>query len=368
MKNGWKQGSFLFQVMVAVFFLTGNVFAAVTNDLDQGMQYLQDKQYQKALPLIQKAADEGNVKAMYQMGELYSCNCDFYDPDKAVYWYRKAADHGNTDAFVQMGKLYFSKLDDDRAARYFWEGATAGNATAQQHLGMFCKNGWGVQSPEPALAVEWFKKSAENGCALGMVSYAEMLFQGIGVERNDWEAVKWFEKASQLKVEHASVLLAYMKELGRGTPRDLQGAIAIYTQFARQHALAAYRLGRLYERGEGVSKDMDKALDLYVEARHIVSPGIASSASYEAALRLGQCYANGIHVPKDEEKALKYFYLAKEGGLHEAFYHIGEFYEAGRFVRQDKPTAIKWYVLAEKAGHPQAAEKIRMLVSSSAQK
>jgi len=368
MKNGSRHRYLLSLVMVTVFLLTGSVFAVASDDFEKGMHYFQNKQYQQALPLIQKSAEEGNAQAMYQMGELYSYHGDIANPDKAIYWYQKAAENGETRAFVQLGQFYFSKGDETKAARYFWEGATAGNAMAQQRLGMLCKNGWGVQASNPVLAANWLKKSAEKGCALAMVGYAEMLIQGEGVERNDWEAVKWLEKASQSNLEHASVLLAYMKELGRGTPRDIEGAIRIYTQFADQHALAAYRLGRLYERGENIPKDINRALDCYTKATHIVSPGMASSASYDAALRLGQWYANGIHVPKDEEKALKYFHMATKGDLHEAFYHIGEFDEEGRFVSQNKPMAIKWYVLAEKAGHPQAAERIQSLIKNSAKK
>ena len=60
-------------------------------------RYIHAKDYVKALPLCQKAADAGDPDAMYDSGRLYQDGKGVArDYDKAREWYQKAAGAGNT--------------------------------------------------------------------------------------------------------------------------------------------------------------------------------------------------------------------------------------------------------------------------------
>jgi hypothetical protein len=60
--------------------------------------------------------------------------------------------------------------------------------------------------------------------------------------------------------------------------------------------------GRRYQHGEGVPRDLDKAVRLYCKA--------AQKGDVEAQYFLGYLYANGTGVPRDEELAAAWLHLA----------------------------------------------------------
>ena len=64
----------------------------------------------KAIEFYTKAANKGDIAAMYRLGEIYSCTknevWNFYT---AIKWYKKAADLGHTDAkrIYNLNKAFF---------------------------------------------------------------------------------------------------------------------------------------------------------------------------------------------------------------------------------------------------------------------
>ena len=64
------------------------------------------KDYEQAVYLYRKAADQGNAKAQYNLGLMYEGGKGVAKDDKqAVDWYRKAADQGNEDAKQALEEL-----------------------------------------------------------------------------------------------------------------------------------------------------------------------------------------------------------------------------------------------------------------------
>ncbi len=75
----------------------------------------------------------------------------------------------------------------------------------------------------------------------------------------------------------------------------------------RRHALAATYLASMYARGEGVSKDAARAIELYERAINWGDP--------LAAYNLAASYHSGNHgIPQDRQKSKRYFLKAKEMG------------------------------------------------------
>lgn len=69
-------------------------------------------------------------------------------------------------------------------------------------------------------------------------------------------------------------------------------------------------LGRLYELGHGVQKDIKKAINLYREA--------AAKGNRVAQYYLGTCYEVGRGVPWDIDQAIRHYELAADNGLENA--------------------------------------------------
>ena len=71
------------------------------------------------------------------------------------------------------------------------ETAEKGDAPAQFNLGLSYANGLGVTKDEVE-AVKWYRKAAEKGNAEAQLNLGVMYANGLGVEEDDVEAYKWF--------------------------------------------------------------------------------------------------------------------------------------------------------------------------------
>ncbi|WP_425283453.1 tetratricopeptide repeat protein [Acinetobacter boissieri] len=66
---------------------------------------------------------------------------------------------------------------------------------AQTNLGLAYKVGQGV-SKSPTLAIDWFKKAAEQGNPIAQYNLGVMLLDGIGTNQNRSQGIKWLRQAA----------------------------------------------------------------------------------------------------------------------------------------------------------------------------
>ena len=102
----------------------------------------------------------------------------------------------------------------------------------------------------------------------------------------------------------ANELLDADNALMRG---DYPAAAKILEELANAgNVIAMVRLANLYHRGEGVERDMDKAVAMYLSA--------AESGHPEAQFNLGNMYLLGKGLPQDEDWAITFYRLAAKQG------------------------------------------------------
>jgi len=125
------------------------------------------------------------------------------------------------------------------------------------------------------------KSDAEGGNAMAQAQYAQILQIGNGVEKNEAEAAKWYQKAADAGNDYAQANLGVFYQTGGcGVQKDLQKAKEMYEKSAAQgNAYAQYCLARLYEDGTGVKKDAQKASEWYGKA---AKGGMAAAQSVYA--------------------------------------------------------------------------------------
>ena len=112
-------------------------------------------------------------------------------------------------------------------------------------------------------------------------------------------------------------------------------------------AQAQFDLARMYETGDGVNKDLQKAVTWYLKA--------AQQGLSEARFYLGWMYANGIGVRQNYFTAAKYYRMAATFDNHtEAQFRMGELHFNGRGTEHDYGKAIQYYTLAASKGHAAA--------------
>ncbi|HEY5715449.1 MAG TPA: tetratricopeptide repeat protein [Psychromonas sp.] len=115
---------------------------------------------------LQKA-EQGEVDAQYQLGEMYYSGTGVaQDYKAAAKWYQKAAQQGNTKAQFQLGEMYYSGTgvtqNYEAAAKWYREAALQGDARAQFKLAFIYCTGEGV-TQNPKLAYMWANLSEYNG-------------------------------------------------------------------------------------------------------------------------------------------------------------------------------------------------------------
>lgn len=128
------------------------------------------------------------------------------------------------------------------------------------------------------------------------------------------------------------------------------------------HAIAQWKLGRMYAEGDGVPHDDLRAFKYF--QRIVIDHGDDNPSQPQARfvanayVELGQYYRDGIPnstVKADPARARNMFaYAASYFGDPEAQYNLGRLYLSGTGVRRDTKQAVRWFVLAANKGHYEA--------------
>jgi TPR repeat protein len=192
--------------------------------------------------------------------------------------------------------------------------------------------------------IQALKTKAEGGDAQAQYNLGVCLYNGIGVEKNHVEAVKWYRKAAEQDDPLAQFNLGYCYENADGVLKDEVAAVEWYRKAAEQNnARAQVNLGSCYAEGTGVPKDDVEAVKWYRKAAEQNVP--------QAQFALGVCYENGGGLRKDDVEAVKWYRKAAEQNLAPAQFNLGNGYHNGIGVEKDDVEAAKWYRKAAEQGN-----------------
>ncbi|MDR1923824.1 MAG: sel1 repeat family protein [Planctomycetaceae bacterium] len=196
--------------------------------------------------------------------------------------------------------------------------------------------------------------AAEKNIPEGQYLYGLCYFHGIGVDKDEKEAVTWWRKAAEQNYAAAQYWLGYCYAHGTGVSKDEKEAVTWVRKAAEQnYAAAQFNLGGCYAFGTGVSKDEKEAVTWVRKA---------AEQNYVAAqFRLGFCYSKGTGVSKDEEEAVTWYRKAAEQNYAAAQCILGLCYAFGTGVSKDDKEAVTWLQRAEDQGHAEAKELQRQL-------
>jgi TPR repeat protein len=240
---------------------------SVARWLAEAQHYLDAKDYDKALPLLQKAADAGDPAAIFNLGLLYKNGQGVpQDYSKARPFFQKAAEAGNAAAMYNLGRLYMYGLgiDKDYTKAYEWyqKGAAAGDSYAINGLGVLFRYGDGV-SQDYGKARELFQKAVDAGNPLGMLNLGLLYESGAGVVQDYGKASALYQKAVDAGNSEGMNYLGWLYQHGRGVVQDYDKARQLYEKSADAgNSQAMARLGWMYEQGKGVAQDYGKAREL----------------------------------------------------------------------------------------------------------
>ena len=123
--------------------------------------------------------------------------------------------------------------------------------------------------------------------------------------------------------------------------------------------IAEYELGKSYFEGNGVDKDLSKAIQWFQKS--------ANSGIDDAQYTLAFLFSEGVYLQKDLKKAANWFELAARQGHAESQYRLGLLYSKGQGIEKNISLAFAWFAFAEKGGKMESRlELIQLRKSMSA--
>jgi TPR repeat protein len=165
----------------------------------QAKTFLETQQFEKAVPLLNQAAELGSAEAQYNLGYCYQAGVVVEKNLKtAIEWYSKSAEQGFNDALYQLMMAY--------------------------------GNGDGVEQ-DPKKAFSYALKCAENNDGTCMWNVVNCYYSGIGVEKNIDKMLQWAVRLGKLEnpenlsksgyITSIRLQIAYMYRDGKDVKQDI---------------------------------------------------------------------------------------------------------------------------------------------------
>lgn len=254
----------------------------------------------KAMEWYQKAYEcrgEAAESAAARLATLYE---EQENIDKAIEWYQKIYElHGELagKAANSIGVIMDEQNDAEKAFDWFLKGAEEGFDTAMVNLGDMYRTGRGV-SKDLRKAKEWFEKAWEfHGKWAGSAAY--QLAKVYLEQRKMEKRLEWLNKGAEAGYDEAMLDLGLSYDGENPSAENLAKAMEWYQKAYAAHGRGAEEATFLIALAYDKQEQPEKAFDWYEKS--------AEAGTDIAMLRLALAYERGRGVPKNREKAIEWF-------------------------------------------------------------
>lgn len=274
------------------------------------------RNYEKARYWLERANEQSRPEAPGLLGNLYDNGFGVpEDAAKAAEYFKQGAEKNDAYALFYLGYFYQSgrgvAKDYAKAIEMYQRASELGNSDAMGNLGVLYSTGNGVPK-DFAKAAELFQKASDKGNELATANLASLYEKGNGVPQDYDRAFKLYKKAEAMgNCCYVPLCNCYLN--GHGTERNFDLAL--------QYAIGAYEKG-------GVSKEQTgKNLIIIANNAKANEPGYNRVPLYTRAIELGSVdamlalahmYESGDGVAQDLDKAESYYKDAARAGNKEA--------------------------------------------------
>jgi len=308
----------------------------------------------KAIQNYKEAAEQGDIKAMRCLGEIYSFTPA--NESEKIRWYTKAARQGDCISQYKLGLFYRSEKEYAKAIEWYTKAAEQGHIEAQYELGTIYNRMVWTRSQANEVkafhndlkAIEWLRQAAQKGHPDAQNDLA-FCYRSMERIQDCNEAVKWYTKAAEQGHRDAQGVLALMYDLGEEVDRDHKKALKWYKRqaeqardvslsfFAQQSRIAhiSHSIADIYYYD---NKEYAQAFEWYQKA--------ANGGWPDSHYMLGKMYYEGLGTERNVKKSAMWYTKAAESGRDLAQFCLARMYYKGEGVAQDYVEAYKWANLA----------------------
>lgn len=269
-----------------------------------------------------------------------------------------------TDQFC-LGFAYWSGTgpvpkDPAQSARWWGQAAWQGHPGAQTMLAYQYGRGLGVARND-AEAVHLLRAAIAQGYGDAMFNLGRLHARGQGVPKSEAESRQWLEKALRAGSVDAAIALRDAREQELRKPAaeqagaayqayragDLPRAVSLYRAAAEAgNAAAQEALGTLLRTGQGVARDPAAAARLYRQA--------ADRAYGRAQAQLGLAHELGEGVAENWTEAHAWCLKSARQFDRLGLYCLGRHYQFAIGVVYDRQQAVRLFERAEDQGDGQS--------------
>ena len=144
-----KTKKLTFLLALTFLFLFSGFSVVFADDLQDGLDAYDRKDYKTAYKLFLPFAEQGHASAQKNLGNMYRKGEGVpQDYKEAFKWYRLSAEQGDALGQTNLGMCYVYEIgvtkDDKEAVKWFKKAAEQGYALAQSNLGAQYDRGEGI--------------------------------------------------------------------------------------------------------------------------------------------------------------------------------------------------------------------------------
>lgn len=315
-----------------------------------------ERNYEFASKWYNKAAVKGNGFAQYSLGMLYqNGNGVEKDYKKALLWIVKSSENEYAPSYYQLGRMYYNALgvekNIDLAFKWYKKGADEDFPAAQHALSFMYKNGEGCEK-NIVKAYYWIEKAAENDYDDAYFIVGKSYLDGICFDADYEKAYTYLKKGYDAFDTDCIESLGDMYYKGLYVEKDISKAIELYNRSIEcGNTDLYYKIGKVYEEEDRKSEA-------------IISYELGGKlGDVKCIQRLGIIYYNGEGVKRDLDKAIKYIEIAAENKAPHAMYMLAIAYlRLNKFGEDTMNITRRLLEEAYEAQSPYAAEYLVTLI------
>lgn len=203
-------------------------------------------------------------------------------------------------------------------------------------------------------ALPYLLDAAKHGSATAQGNLGTIYTEGFGVPKNTLKAYMWLD----ISISNGGDAQGVKDELAKGMTK---GEISIAQYMAKSCLNSNYdncdvpteKLASLRKNEKVVKKSTETSLELYKKA--------AEKGDAEAQFKIGVMYDNGDGVPQDFKQAMVWYKKAAVQGNVNAQYNIGVLYNLGQGVSKNYIETMSWYRRAAEQGDTRAQFNVGLL-------
>ncbi|WP_372768748.1 tetratricopeptide repeat protein [Pseudoalteromonas sp.] len=274
---------------------------------------------EEAIATLQHLAEKHHPDAQMLLANVYRTNrWNKYNITESERYFLMALKQGRQQAIFKLYELYSdpnSELYDFHKAQSILKQLDlSGRVDESFKLARQLEGYIGKNSIPPELLF-WYQQTANKGYVPARLRLADLMLEGIGIDRNIEIAIAEYSLLSSLGVGAATSRMAKLYERGKFFPKDSEKARILYQQAIEQGYLGAYLpWARLIYLEHKTSEDIDIAYQILMKQ--------ALQGKPEAQFYLASMY----HELKEKltndwlEQALYWYQLSSFEGYQDAKY------------------------------------------------